>query len=445
MLLSSLSWSQDAFRIIDGKKRATKSFDLSFNLIKVEAEVNGLNLKFLVDTGLKRTIIFNLKQGDSLTIKEGYRTSIRGFGQEEPIEAIYSKGNKMKLGKLINEDAHIIFLDAAAIDINTKLGEDVNGVIGSDLFRKLAVEVNYESEKLKFYKDSTAIPRRYKRYNSIPLDIHGDKPYVKIEVKQAGENYTVNTLLDTGSSSSFWYYGIAEDSTALAKPQRGFNDYLGWGVSGPIEGWRSKIEKLSFSGVEFKKPTVAFPNDQSLINASENDLYEEGSIGGEILRRTNVLFDYQNNKLFVQPIAKLVDQGFYYNMSGIHVKYGNDNTIIVTQNHNSIPSSENVNLGYNSSDSGMSSASGFSTSFTISYKILPTVEVDWLTKGSPADKVDIREGDVITKINGRNASIMGLGEIAEIFKHNPGKKIRLKLTRQGVELKKQFRLAPLIE
>lgn len=45
-----------------------------------------------------------------------------------------------------------------------------------------------------------------------------------------------------------------------------------------------------------------------------------GSIGGEILSRYTIVFDYPNNKFYSSPNQK-IDEEFHFNMSGIEVEH----------------------------------------------------------------------------------------------------------------------------
>ena len=64
------SHSQGRFRILDtAKKSENVPFSLVNNLIVIPAEINGKKLNFLLDTGIKKTILFNLKYEDSVQLR----------------------------------------------------------------------------------------------------------------------------------------------------------------------------------------------------------------------------------------------------------------------------------------------------------------------------------------------------------------------------------------
>jgi len=52
--------AQGRFRILDNSKNSQNAtFSLVNNLIVIPAEINGKKLNFLLDTGIKKTILFN--------------------------------------------------------------------------------------------------------------------------------------------------------------------------------------------------------------------------------------------------------------------------------------------------------------------------------------------------------------------------------------------------
>ena len=59
VLVFLTGYSQRDFRIIDAKKSAVVPFKLINNLIVIPVEINGVELSFLLDTGVSKPIIFN--------------------------------------------------------------------------------------------------------------------------------------------------------------------------------------------------------------------------------------------------------------------------------------------------------------------------------------------------------------------------------------------------
>ena len=67
----NLGFSQGKFIVLNAKKTDKIRFKLINNLIVIPVEVNGVELSFLLDTGVSKTILFNyLDISDNLKIKD---------------------------------------------------------------------------------------------------------------------------------------------------------------------------------------------------------------------------------------------------------------------------------------------------------------------------------------------------------------------------------------
>ena len=64
-----VSLAQSEFKFNKGFKKQTVSFKLLSNLIVFPMEVNGKELNFILDSGVGRTILFNLNARDSVQLK----------------------------------------------------------------------------------------------------------------------------------------------------------------------------------------------------------------------------------------------------------------------------------------------------------------------------------------------------------------------------------------
>ena len=70
--------------------------------------------------------------------------------------------------------------------------------------------------------------------------------------------------------------------------------------------------------------------------------------------------------------------------------------------------------------------------------------INSVREDSPAYEAGIRGGDIIKKFNGDNIQNILLTKIYTSLRKKPGAKIKMKIVRNGIELKKCFRLRKLI-
>lgn len=75
---------------------------------------------------------------------------------------------------------------------------------------------------------------------------------------------------------------------------------------------------------------------------------------------------------------------------------------------------------------------------------LRTFVVQNVRYNSPADRAGVRKGDILKKVNGINTQNLDLSRINALFRSKEGKKIRLKVERNGQVLKSTFHLHRLL-
>ena len=98
-----LSFSQSGF-VIQNKKQSDRiKFKLINNLILIPVEINGVELSFILDTGVSKPIVFNIiNVSETLKINNSEKIFLRGLGEGEPVEALRSRNNIITIGDAIS-------------------------------------------------------------------------------------------------------------------------------------------------------------------------------------------------------------------------------------------------------------------------------------------------------------------------------------------------------
>jgi len=129
-----------------------------------------------------------------------------------------------------------------------------------------------------------------------------------------GEVIDGDFLIDSGSSDALWLF---DQHKKVVKTSSFFPDFLGIGINGDVFGDRGKIPSFQLGSFNLEKVKVAYPNSlktyETLIDSNRI-----GSIGGELLRRFKVTFDFPNKQLILKRNSKTFSP-FYYNLSGIEL------------------------------------------------------------------------------------------------------------------------------
>lgn len=423
------SYSQSHFRILNEKKSEVVPFKLVNNLIVITAEINGKELSFLFDSGVDKTILFNLKLSDSLQIKNAEKIVLRGLGEGDPIDAIKSKKNLLKIKNIISPDQLIYVLLGEQFDLSAKMGIDINGIIGGDLFKNFIVKINYNSKRLVFYNPEFYEYKKCKDCMGFPLDFYKNKPLINVAVENhLNEKIDVKLLIDSGGGDAIWLF---EDThSKITIPEKYFEDFLGKGLSGNIYGKRSLLKKLMIGDFILENVSVSYP-DSSSIPTVHTNIERNGTLGANILSRFHVIFDYPNKKITLKKNGSKFNDPFYYNKSGIEVVYGGEMLVTEKQSKRKYdPAGETKSI------------TQVIFSYGLAYR--PSYQIALLRDNSPAKNAGLLVGDIFLKINGKTAYELKLQEIIHILSGNANKKIILLIDRGGKQLKYDFTLKDLL-
>lgn len=422
--------AQGRFRILDNSKKSQNAtFSLVNNLIVIEAQVNGKNLNFLLDTGIKKTILFNLKFEDSLQLRNVEKIKLRGLGEGESINALTSEGNYFKFKGIVNPKLSLYAITDDLFDLSAKMGMDIHGIIGGDLFRDFIVKINYGSEKLTFYNPDFYEEPDCRSCETFPLDFYNAKPFIDVIVENhLGKEVSVKLLIDSGGGDSIWLFPHSNPDILIG--DKYFDDYLGKGLNGNILGKRSKIKKLKIGSFEFEDASVSYPDSTSILRVHANK-DRNGTLGAGILKRFQVIMDYPNSRITLKKNGRFYRAPFLYNKSGMEVIHGGE--MLVKENRFQAPIPKD--------DQGKSIATIFYT-FGLTYK--PSYKIYSIRKESPAHFAGLREGDIILEINGKEAYNMKMQEIVYILSQKEDKKVKVLVDRNGQHLRYEFYLKSML-
>ncbi|RDV14884.1 PDZ domain-containing protein [Pontibacter diazotrophicus] len=378
-----LNIDSDTVFFTSKRKKINIPFDLVHNLIVIPVRINGSQpLNFILDSGVKNTLITHLYHDDSLDLKEINKITIQGLGEGHSIEAYESDGNEMFMRgiKGINHRVYVLLEDV--FDLSSYMGMPVHGIIGYDIFKNFIVKINYSNKNLTLYRPDATLKKKRKA-EEYPLHIEGTKAYVHGNVRQHnGDTIKVKLVIDTGASHSLSLYLPSDGRLTL--PPKVMKAYLGRGLSGDLHGQIGRLEAFALGKYELEDLPASYPDAES-IKLAINMGGRNGNLGSDVLSRFTVIFDYPHSRLTLIPNHRFKEP-FNYNMAGFEV---------VTP----LPG----------------------TNF---YVISNVIE------DSPAKLLGLEPGDQLLNVNGRKCHELMLPELLEILKSKPGRTLRLRLKRQ---------------
>ena len=132
-------FAQSTFEFVSKKKTAKIPFKLVSNLIVIPVKVNGTELSFLLDTGVKETILFNVSKVDSIALNSAEVFSIKGANDVE-VSALKSKNNIFEVENIKSSDQVVYVAFNQESNLSAYLGEEIHGILGYHFFKDFVVE-----------------------------------------------------------------------------------------------------------------------------------------------------------------------------------------------------------------------------------------------------------------------------------------------------------------
>lgn len=411
------------------KNKIKIPFELTNNLIIIKIKLNAVELKMILDTGSRDNILFSVPSNDSLIVNDVTKTNIKGVGMEEPMTVIISTNNTLKIKEYTDTNFRILILDENQIDLINKIGIDINGIIGYSFFKDKIVKIDYRNKKIILCKNNSFLKKnKIKKYNKTDIELIDRKPYIKMN-SSISNSMNLNLLIDTGLSDGLWLF----KSDSIIVSNNFINDYLGFGLSGIILGKRARVDNVKLSDFKFKDVLVSYPD--SIYHNNNLNFERNGSVGGEILKRFDIIIDYKN-EIFYLKKNNLFSNDFNYNMSGLEVQHVGKNWIeeIVKLNQldNSSVRGSKVILD------------DLSSQYKVKYTLKPVYKITHIRENSPASSVDLKVGDQIITINKKIAYNYTMQKITDLFQSEDGKKIKMEVERDGKIIEVIFYLKKII-
>ncbi|QGK75083.1 PDZ domain-containing protein [Flavobacterium sp. SLB02] len=427
-LLTSLSlMAQGDFLIDKHSGKVTIPFKLINNLIFIPIKVNGIELNFLLDSGVEETILFSMEERQEVSFHNIQKIKLRGLGSEEEIEGLKSTNNVLESHGLKSSNHLLYIILDQSFNLSSHIGIPVNGIIGYKFFKNNIVEINYQKKRVVIHANDEQTKQKLdKRFKRVPITIERSKPYIYATAIVDQNTVPAKLLIDIGNSDAFWIF----ENKKIKLPKKNFPDFLGKGFSGDIEGHRAKIDNFLIDDFNFKKPIVSFPDSTSIRNVKMVP-DRIGSVGGEVLKRFTVVLDYADKKMYLKKNSKF-SEPFTYNKSGITVQHNGLQWVQETVHLEMVKVASTLDeVANNEKKDG---------NFRYKFSLKPVYEIVNIRKNSAAEKCGLQKGDIIVSINKNAPYKYTLQQINTLLKSEEDIWINLEVERNSLILKFRFKL-----
>ncbi len=382
----------------EGVRRVEIPFEYKNGFILVDIIFNNiLPLKFIFDTGAEYTIINKREVTDLFGLD--YEKEFRLLGSDMTTELIayLTRGVDLNFDQLYGTQQDVLVLAEDYFNIEDYTGIEVHGILGANFFKRYVIQIDYRRKILTFIKPET-FDRPEAGYKKVRTLFKKNKPYLQVGVEITKDSILpLSILLDSGASLALLIHSNSHPDIRL--PQNIIEGQLAMGLGGYLTGYLGRVHQLrlnddlSFQNVlcHFQKITIY--QDTTHLNS------RNGVVGNLILDRFSIIVDYPRERIYFKPNKKYKKK-FKYDKSGMSI----------------IASGNRFN----------------------------TFSVHHVLQGSPADLAGVKVGDEIIGVNFLHSSFYSLNHLIKILQRKDGKKIRLKIKRNGKKMILKFRLKTLI-
>ena len=150
LLLPFALLAQDDFSIEDHRSKVVIPFKLINNLVFIPIKVNGIELNFLLDSGVEETILFSMEEKKEVSFKNVEKVKLRGLGSENEIEGLKSTNNTLETHGLKSHNHLLYIILDQNFNLSSHIGIPVNGIIGyqqQDIFKFASSAQNVKSRR----------------------------------------------------------------------------------------------------------------------------------------------------------------------------------------------------------------------------------------------------------------------------------------------------------
>ena len=377
------------YRVLSEDGSIRIPFDVYRDDIRVEAVVNGVRLKLLIDNGFlwDQLLFWGSPTIDSLGLKTDGEIAVGGSGDGEPVIS------KTASDITVAFDDVVFYDQTAVVTPSTsgvaELWAGSHGQLSAAFFKHFVVQVDWDAGVITLIPPGAFNPEGHgKGIELVPLGAGAWAIPVVLNMAGRGQR-RVLVQLDLGDGNPLDLVVGGTDRIPL--PRGAIEASLGFGVQGEVLGHFGRIKTVKIG--EFKVENVL-----AGFRAVDDDgpLRDRSFIGLPLLSRFNLVFDYHRSKIYLSPCRHFAEP-FHHDMSGLRMRLAPGGAMEVVE----------------------------------------------VYAGSPASDAGIRVGDRVTAVNERSVADYGPGELRPIFR-NDGETVELTIARDGEEFEASLVLRPIV-
>ncbi|HEX2606225.1 MAG TPA: aspartyl protease family protein [Flavisolibacter sp.] len=372
-LLAALARTEAQEEFIEPSRFLTKFhfIQLTGGVILMQGRLDPFpdTLNFILDSGSGGISL------DSLTVQY---FNLKGTPSNKTIRGI---AGLRTVSFLNNRRLHLpgLTIDSLNFHINdysiltSVYGERIDGIVGYSVLNRYILKIDYDSSKIEFWSKGSM---KYPRGGFMLRPIINTLPVQTMRIK---DDVTINSrmLYDMGAGLNMMLStDFVKDSSLLRRKRKLFTKEAE-GLGGKIDMSLTVIKEVKLGPYKFRNVPIYVFDDKYNVTSYP---FLGGLIGNDLLRRFNVILNYERRDIYLIPNSHY-GEAFDYSYTGLELYY-EDGRIFLGD----------------------------------------------VAKGSPAELVGLKEGDIVVAINKNFNQNLQQYKLAL---QNAGEKIKVIVSRDG--------------
>jgi len=263
------------------------------------------SLTFILDTG-SGGISLDSSTAATLGVKtEMSDRTIRGIAGIRQVRFTYNNRLHMRGITMDSLNFHINDYDV----LTSAYGEKIDGIIGYSFLSRYLVTINYDSLKVGVYtKGNYKYPRGGYLLKPILVNI----PVINGEIRD--EREVLNRFyFDTGAGMCVLFSADFVNDSSFLRTKRKWYKTQAEGLGGKAAMKMGVVREVKVGPYRFKKvPAYVFEDDYNVTSYP----YLGGLIGNDLLRRFNIVLNYEKREIHMIPNTHFRD-AFDYSYTGL--------------------------------------------------------------------------------------------------------------------------------
>lgn len=354
------------FSMLGGKTSTTIPITLGENHVYLDVMLNGKGpYHFIFDTGGSNVV-------DPAVAKEigAFGTgSANGSGVGAQTESLsFGHVATLQVGDAVLKD-QIFAVAPTRTGFGVSAGRPVDGLIGWEVLARYITTFDYANRQVVLSMPGTTAPAA--GGHVIPFVFYSTQPQIACII----DGIPAECTIDTGARDTITFmtpFLTAHPEIVPAKTTAIGVD--GFGFGGPSMGKLGRVTEIGIGDLQLTNLVGDYSTQKAGALAAP---FVGANIGGNLLRRFTVTFDYYNGTMTLVPNDSFKEAD-WYERSGLFLVRRGDNVLVVDSR-----------------------------------------------PGTPAADAGLARGDVIVAVNGTPTSTMLLGEVRNLLAQSPGSVVTL--------------------